>query len=74
MTLKTKLILFAIFSFIILSSVFGFYFSKFGSLGLSNNQELWGQFGDFVGGTLNPILAFLSFIIIGIIIFIWRRR
>jgi hypothetical protein len=61
MTLKTKLILFAIFSFIILSSVFGFYFSKFGSLGLSNNQELWGQFGDFVGGTLNPILAFLSF-------------
>lgn len=61
MTFKIKLILFAIFSFIILLFVFGLYFSKFALLGLSNDQELWGQFGDFVGGTLNPILAFLSF-------------
>lgn len=61
MTFKIKLILFAIFSFIILLFVFGLYFSQFALLGLSNDQELWGQFGDFVGGTLNPILAFLSF-------------
>ena len=61
MRFKTKLLLFAISSFVILLFVFGFYFYKFALLGLSNNQELWGQFGDFVGGTLNPILAFLSF-------------
>lgn len=61
MTFKTKLILFAVSSFIILLFVFGLYFYKFALLGLSNNQELWGQFGDFIGGTLNPILAFLSF-------------
>lgn len=24
-------------------------------------HDIWGQFGDFFGGTLNPILAFLSF-------------
>lgn len=62
MTFKIKLILFAISSFIILLFVFGLYFYNFALLGLSNNQELWGQFGDFIGGTLNPILAFLSFI------------
>lgn len=61
MTFKTKLILFAVSSFIILLFVFGLYFYKFALLGLSNNQEHWGQFGDFIGGTLNPILAFLSF-------------
>lgn len=61
MTFKIKLIFFAISSFIILFFVFGLYFYKFALLGLSNNQELWGQFGDFIGGTLNPILAFLSF-------------
>lgn len=29
---------------------------------ISHKQEVWGQFGDFMGGTLNPILGFLSFI------------
>lgn len=24
---------------------------------LSNKQEVWGQFGDFIGGTLNPLFA-----------------
>ncbi len=27
--------------------------------GLSNNQEHWGQFGDFIGGVLNPLVSFL---------------
>lgn len=29
---------------------------------LSTRQEIWGQFGDYVGGTLNPVLAFFAFI------------
>lgn len=29
---------------------------------LSTEKGEWGTFGDFIGGTLNPILAFLSFI------------
>jgi len=40
-----------------------FYFSIFSS-GLSSNQETWGQFGDFIGGILNPFLSFVSMIIL----------
>jgi hypothetical protein len=41
--------------------VWMFYFSKFhGSL--SSENSVWGTFGDFVGGTLNPILSFLGLI------------
>lgn len=28
--------------------------------GFSAKQEVWGQFGDFIGGTVNPVLSFLS--------------
>jgi uncharacterized membrane protein len=41
--------------------VFIAYFLAFHD-GVSSKQEVWGQFGDFVGGTLNPILSFLSLI------------
>lgn len=45
------------------------YFSNFGALptgaeNLSDNTQVWGQFGDFVGGTLNSIFAFFSFMIL----------
>lgn len=32
--------------------------------GLSERQDVWGQFGDFMGGTLNPVLGFLTVIIL----------
>ncbi len=42
--------------------IFGyFYFSKHSLSWLSAEVEELGQMGDFFGGTLNPILAFLSF-------------
>lgn len=28
---------------------------------LSGDAETWGQFGDYVGGALNPLIAFLAF-------------
>lgn len=28
---------------------------------LSGDAEAWGQFGDYVGGALNPLIAFLAF-------------
>jgi hypothetical protein len=37
----------------------GFYFWRF-HLGLSIEQHVWGQFGDYVGGTLNPLFAFTA--------------
>lgn len=36
-----------------------FYFSNFQE-GLSSDQAVWGTFGDFVGGTLNPIYGFFG--------------
>lgn len=39
------------------------YSSEFNA-GLSNKQDVWGQFGDFLGGTLNPILGFLTVLIL----------
>lgn len=31
---------------------------------ISHNPEQWGQFGDFIGGVLNPTFSFLSFILL----------
>ena len=41
--------------------VIGGYAHKFGGP-LSAQHELWGQFGDYVGGLLNPIFGFLALI------------
>lgn len=41
---------------------FVFYFINFGFQGLSKDQEVWAQFGDYFGGVLNPVFAFLAFI------------
>lgn len=40
--------------------VWGLYFWNFAAP-LSDSREVWGQFGDFVGGTLNSIFGFASF-------------
>lgn len=48
-------------AFFIILAVFAIYIHTFNG-GLTANHERWGTFGDFVGGILNPILAFLSFI------------
>jgi uncharacterized membrane protein len=50
----------AILAFII---VFTAYFSHFNN-GFSILKSDWGTFGDYIGGTLNPILSFLSLIAI----------
>lgn len=62
MALKKLLIILGLVSFIFILTIFGFYSYNFSYLGISSNQEVWAQFGDFIGGTLNPILAFLAFI------------
>lgn len=41
--------------FLIILVVPGFYYFNFSVL--TNSQETWGQFGDFIGGVLNPIIA-----------------
>jgi len=45
----------------IMALVFWSYFSHFNGP-IIYKQDAWGQFGDYIGGTLNPILSFLSLI------------
>lgn len=43
----------------LLLSTLGFYFYNFNN-GLTSESSNWGAFGDFMGGTLNPIFALFS--------------
>lgn len=38
-----------------------FYRDQFGTF-LSNDKETWGQFGDYFGGLLNPVLSFFALV------------
>lgn len=51
---------------ILILVVFGLYYYQFGgsSTTLSENKEIWGQFGDYFGGVLNPILSFISILLL----------
>lgn len=47
---------------LLLVAVCGAYAARFfAGFSLSTDPAVWGQFGDYVGGVTNPILAFLSF-------------
>lgn len=60
--LKSPFKIYVIIAIIMILIVLTLYFSKFGFYKFSSNQGDWGTFGDFLGGTLNPLLAFLSLI------------
>lgn len=51
----------AIVSAVLVLAVAGSYALRFGPK-VSNDTGAWGQFGDFVGGTLNPVFAMLAFL------------
>jgi len=40
------------------------YYNFFGDRQISNSVEKWGQFGDYIGGVLNPGLSFISIILV----------
>jgi hypothetical protein len=42
--------------------VLAIYLVRFGTSPMSDDPEAWGQFGDFMGGTLNPLFAFLTLV------------
>lgn len=46
---------------LILAATWGGYYLNFGvGASLSEKTEVWGQFGDYVGGVVNPILSFVT--------------
>lgn len=59
---------------LLISAVVGAFIIQFKGLPLSETTEAWGQFGDYLGGTLNPFLAFLSFSALLFTIFIQLKQ
>lgn len=51
----------ASFALLTITLVAGRYISVF-SASVVADQEMWGQFGDYFGGILNPILSFFAFV------------
>lgn len=41
-----------------------FLWYKFELFSLSNDPAVWGQYGDFIGGTLNPIFSIINIILL----------
>jgi fumarate reductase subunit C len=58
----------------VLATVFGGYLIFFGKKGVSDDPAVWGQFGDFVGGTANPVLSFLTLITLALTIILQSRQ
>ncbi len=52
-------------SFLLILVVWFAYFIKFGTGGaISSSTEVWGQFGDYIGGVINPLLSFVTIILL----------
>lgn len=50
-----------------------FYFSQFGGNNLATDTSVWGVFGDFIGGTINPIIGLVNLaMLIAISIYVAR--
>lgn len=58
---------------IAITAVLSVYASNFASRTLSPGTDAWGQFGDYIGGTLNPLLSFLALIALLITLWIQAR-
>lgn len=58
--IANRLLLLSSSAFLIVLGVIVLYWWNFGSLSIDTKH--WGEFGDYFGGTLNPILSFLSLI------------
>lgn len=57
-----------------LGGVVVLYVVNFGHLGLSQDTDDWGSFGDYVGGVLNPIVAFAALAVLAYSVSIQRRE
>jgi len=72
--LKNRIIELAIgFATLIAGLVLYLYLSQF-SGDWSTKQDVWGQFGDFVGGTLNPMLGFISVLVLAATLNLQRKE
>jgi uncharacterized membrane protein len=58
---RRTLVIILIFAVVLVSGILAAYVSSFGYKP-SDNQAIWGAFGDYFGGILNPLFALFAFI------------
>lgn len=68
-TLNKLLIL----TFVIIIFILSLYFSKFHD-SFADSQDVWGQFGDFFGGVMNPIVGLLTLFIVAAAYLLQRKE
>lgn len=62
--MRNKYIILAGFAILLSYAVYFIRFFLFDGQVLSESAEHWGQFGDFVGGVINPVIGFLTVVIL----------
>lgn len=50
------------------------YYSNFGGRSLSEDPEQWGQFGDFLGGVINPVVGLVTVFLVIVSISVQRKE
>lgn len=61
-SLPSFLVFLGILGIILFAVALGLYFFRFGTNSLSENHAAWGVFGDYIGGTVGPLIALLAFL------------
>ena len=61
-------------AFACIATAYFAYFIEFNHWSFSSKKEIWGQFGDFIGGTVNPILSFLSLLALVFTVILQMRQ
>lgn len=59
---------------VVIVLVFGIYFLFFWNHKFSSDPAAWGQFGDFIGGTANPILSFITLVLLALTLGLQNRQ
>lgn len=49
---------------LLITLIFTLYWYHFHTYGVSGSNEQWGQFGDYFGGILNPLLSFINILLL----------
>lgn len=68
--IRKFLILIGFSTLLLIAIPIGLYFYKFGFDQLSNEQSVWGTFGDFIGGTVGTVFSLLATVLSLISIYI----
>lgn len=72
--MKIKIVLLALFGITILLFPISIYVWVFHQNQISTDLNSWGVFGDFIGGTMNPILSLANLVVLGYLTFLVAKQ